>query len=180
MGILDDAIREHLELKRRGGADPAEISRLEREAFGAREAESAAPPAATAVEDVESAAQVPPADEPQAPPALEVEPAPADVEPPAPEPEPEPPVPVPEPEPESLEPAAEQRPEPPEHDQPTRQFSAEELRDAVRPGDPAPPPEPAGEPGDHDELEETPEFLQETPEHDRLWFEQKPPKDFDF
>ncbi|MCW2993109.1 MAG: hypothetical protein JWQ18_604, partial [Conexibacter sp.] len=21
---------------------------------------------------------------------------------------------------------------------------------------------------------------QETPEHDRLWFEQKPPKDFDF
>jgi hypothetical protein len=28
-------------------------------------------------------------------------------------------------------------------------------------------------------LEETPEFLEETPEHDRLWFEQKPPKDFD-
>jgi len=36
------------------------------------------------------------------------------------------------------------------------------------------------EPGEHDELEETPEFLQETPEHDRLWFEQKPPRDFDF
>jgi len=31
-----------------------------------------------------------------------------------------------------------------------------------------------------DVLEETPEFLQETPEHDRLWFEQKPPRDFDF
>jgi hypothetical protein len=31
-----------------------------------------------------------------------------------------------------------------------------------------------------DVLEETPEFLQDTPEHDRLWFEQKPPKDFDF
>ena len=29
-------------------------------------------------------------------------------------------------------------------------------------------------------LEETPEFLQDTPDHDRLWFEQKPPKDFDF
>ena len=29
-------------------------------------------------------------------------------------------------------------------------------------------------------LEETPDFLQETPEHDRLWFEQKPPRDFDF
>jgi hypothetical protein len=35
-------------------------------------------------------------------------------------------------------------------------------------------------PADEDVLEETPEFLQETPEHDRLWFEQKPPKDFDF
>ena len=31
-----------------------------------------------------------------------------------------------------------------------------------------------------DVLEETPDFLQETPEHDRLWFEQKPPRDFDF
>jgi hypothetical protein len=31
-----------------------------------------------------------------------------------------------------------------------------------------------------DVLEETPEFLQDSPEHDRLWFEQKPPKDFDF
>jgi hypothetical protein len=30
-----------------------------------------------------------------------------------------------------------------------------------------------------DVLQETPEFLEETPEHDRLWFEQKPPKDFD-
>ena len=31
-----------------------------------------------------------------------------------------------------------------------------------------------------DVLEETPEFLQDAPEHDRLWFEQKPPRDFDF
>ena len=31
-----------------------------------------------------------------------------------------------------------------------------------------------------DVLEDTPDFLQETPEHDRLWFEQKPPRDFDF
>ena len=36
--------------------------------------------------------------------------------------------------------------------------------------------------GDEEEdvLEETPEFLQDAPEHDRLWFEQKPPRDFDF
>ncbi|MFN8142260.1 MAG: hypothetical protein U0R29_08025 [Solirubrobacterales bacterium] len=31
-----------------------------------------------------------------------------------------------------------------------------------------------------DVLEATPEFLEETPEHDQLWFEQKEPKDFDF
>ena len=33
---------------------------------------------------------------------------------------------------------------------------------------------------DGDVLEGTPEFLEETPEHDRLWFEQRPPRDFDF
>ena len=37
---------------------------------------------------------------------------------------------------------------------------------------------PGGE--EQDVLEETPDFLQETPEHDKLWFEQKPPRDFDF
>ena len=31
-----------------------------------------------------------------------------------------------------------------------------------------------------DVLETTPEFLQDAPEHDRLWFEQRPPRDFDF
>ena len=31
MGILDDAIREHLELKRRRGADPGEVAREQRE-----------------------------------------------------------------------------------------------------------------------------------------------------
>jgi hypothetical protein len=48
---------------------------------------------------------------------------------------------------------------------------------------PAPPtqPPPAEEAvEDEDVLEETPEFLQDTPEHDRLWFEQRPPRDFDF
>jgi len=34
MGLLDDAIREHLDLKRRRGGDPTEIERLEREALG--------------------------------------------------------------------------------------------------------------------------------------------------
>src|SRR5947199_6294085 len=34
MGLLDEAIREHLELKRRRGADTTEITRQEQEAFG--------------------------------------------------------------------------------------------------------------------------------------------------
>ncbi len=40
---------------------------------------------------------------------------------------------------------------------------------------------PAAEAPRHDDdvLEETPDFLEETPEDDELWFEQKPPKDFD-
>ncbi len=45
MSILDDAIREHLELKRQHGADDAELKRLEDEAFGppARPEEDADP-----------------------------------------------------------------------------------------------------------------------------------------
>lgn len=42
------------------------------------------------------------------------------------------------------------------------------------------PPESEGEGRGEDLLEETPDFLQETPEGERLWFEQRPPKDFDF
>jgi hypothetical protein len=34
MGLLDDAIREHLELRRRHGADPGEVMSKEQEAFG--------------------------------------------------------------------------------------------------------------------------------------------------
>jgi hypothetical protein len=41
-------------------------------------------------------------------------------------------------------------------------------------------PEPHPPRADEDVLEETPDFLEETPEDDQLWFEQKPPKDFDF
>jgi hypothetical protein len=36
------------------------------------------------------------------------------------------------------------------------------------------------EEGHVDALEETPEFLEESPEDDDAWFEQRPPKDFDF
>lgn len=34
MGVLDEAIKHHLELKRRHGADPSEVAELEQEALG--------------------------------------------------------------------------------------------------------------------------------------------------
>ena len=37
MGILDEAIREHLELKRQHGADDSEPKKLEDQAFGQAE-----------------------------------------------------------------------------------------------------------------------------------------------
>jgi hypothetical protein len=161
MGVLDEAIREHLELKRRHGADAGEVARLEHEALGPARRE-AAPVAAG--ED-----------------AVDDEPEPVEDEAPV---EPDAYVPTDEDEHvEDEEPVydedllgEEDEPPPPvtQADQPTVAFDVTrpEGPDAAADGeDPA-----AG----HDELEETPEFLQETPEHDRLWFEQKPPKDFDF
>jgi hypothetical protein len=150
MGLLDDAIREHLELKRRRGADPDEIARQEDEALGdPRSGEFARP------YDEEPAAALPEEEDlPPEPP-----------EPAAYEPEP--------PEPEDEAPWLEgDRGEP---GQPTAEFTPPDVEpepEVVRPDD-----EPATE---EDVLEETPDFLQETPEHDRLWFEQKPPRDFDF
>jgi len=53
MGLLDDAIREHLELKRLRGADPGEVAREQREALEAvpRREEVAAPAEMSAAED---------------------------------------------------------------------------------------------------------------------------------
>jgi hypothetical protein len=49
------------------------------------------------------------------------------------------------------------------------------VEEEPEPAEPSAPPR-----ADEDVLEETPDFLEETPEDDQLWFEQKPPKDFDF
>jgi hypothetical protein len=159
MGLLDDAIREHLELMRRRGADPDELARSEDEALG--DPRSAGPAAEFAE---------PPADEPLDVPEFAAAPPEEPVEPPVavgPEPEaapPDPPAPRDESawledEPEQDRPAAYAAP----HDEPEPEVAG--------------PDEPAS---DADVLEETPDFLEETPEHDRLWFEQKPPRDFDF
>jgi hypothetical protein len=45
---------------------------------------------------------------------------------------------------------------------------------------PLPPTPPTSSSQHEDVLEDTPEFLEDAPEDDELWFEQKPPKDFDF
>jgi outer membrane biosynthesis protein TonB len=78
----------------------------------------------------------------------------------------------PEPEPEP-EPEAEPEPEPEAEPQPEPQPEPDEEPEAE--------PEPPRSRGEEsDVLEGTPDFLEEAPEDDELWFEQKPPKDFDF
>jgi hypothetical protein len=176
MGLLDDAIREHLELKRQHGADPGDVERQEREALGApRQAEFAA----TGDEAAEGPAE--PVGEGVEPVAEAVEPVdagderePFDVE--------------------ALEPAADEpelpppgEPELPEPGEPAGAPGydedpwLEEERDEVPAGESLDRPrETAEEEPGEDVLEDTPDFLQETPEHDRLWFEQRPPRDFDW
>jgi hypothetical protein len=163
MGLLDDAIREHLELKRRHGADPEEVTRQEREALGAPVRGEFAKPAEKAPEE---------GDEP----AAEAASDPADEVPEVEEPPEMPGEPEPEPSERALAPEPESEPEPGDEEDP---WLVEELADPEPPrSDPADE-APAGGEGE-DVLEETPDFLQETPEHDRLWFEQKPPRDFDW
>ena len=167
MGLLDDAIREHLELKRRRGADPDEVARQEGEALGDPRSGEFARPA----DEPEAAAEPIAAEEPlPEPAAVDEEDLP-----------PEPPAPAAyEPEPGPVEPDDGGWLEDDDHieagpGQPTAEFTPPDVEpepEIVHPDD-----EP---PADEDVLEETPDFLQETPEHDRLWFEQKPPRDFDF
>jgi hypothetical protein len=243
MGILDDAIREHLDLKRRAGADPTEIDRLEREALGPVRRvphdtpdsliDEASPQAGYVLEEDEfgladsraAPAWSDAADEPvpfDHEPEVELDgsptehwpaPAPADQFQDLPEAgyEDEPPV------------SQEPRGDLPRHHEIAEEWEAHERRSLGEPAGrepdfpaPAPPPSSADAvfgdeprqpmPADFDEetaeyeveidqdgeasrsepdegedmLEETPDFLQDTPDHDRLWFEQRPPRDFDF
>jgi hypothetical protein len=206
MGLLDDAIREHLDLKRRRGADPTEIERAEREALGpvrrgpevggddapplepGAGAEEAGVPSAPAEqwnelfrEDAElhepddlHESAPPTEDHEELPPYepvghLEHEPpaVPFDTESDAPPP-PHPADVVPAPDPEAnLAPHAADPPPPdtsPHLDQETEEYELESEEEEE----------------DDDVLESTPEFLQDAPDHDRLWFEQRPPRDFDF
>jgi hypothetical protein len=178
MGLLDDAIKEHLELKRKHGAAEEELSRQETEALGpARrdfnaDAADAAEPAVAEPGDPATAEPEPVAepagwldDEPDAPfePSAAPPPPPPPEEPAIEEPAAQEPLPAPDP-----APVAETAPPRRKSETPTQGFDALSREE-----------EPSPE-GDEDVLEETPDFLQDTPEHDRLWFEQKPPRDFDF
>jgi hypothetical protein len=171
MGLLDDAIREHLDLKRRRGADADEVARQEDEALGPpRTREFATPADTTAIGD--------------------------DLEPVVPEPPPEPVFADPQEDEPDLPEATGDRPaavaasraeEPPTRTEFTDEEAWLDDEPEAEPPERAEPSD-AGEPappgaeatGEEDVLEETPDFLQETPEHERLWFEQRPPRDFDF
>lgn len=259
MGILDEAIRQHLELKRRQGADDDELKRLEDEAFGppTRPGEPDFPeqPPEGSVEEngseVQAEVGAPEAEGPvvESPPPVEVDQAPSgleeslDAQPAAPseggeepeqaeiaaegdetsapafdhggekgfelgeidldleqeldqvrgidegeepgtdvaeEPPSEPAPPTPgEPPIESLDTVEHQVDEVLEQPAPAEQVIGEPPAEDA--SDDQPPAEGEGdEEGTEDVLEETPEFLQDAPEDDELWFEQGKPKDFDF
>jgi hypothetical protein len=238
MGLLDDAIREHLELKRRRGADPADLARAEHEALGPvrrepfegrqgefdghaedddralaydhdpssragvdvaddrdvplGEAESRAGLSEAEYEeyydeeyydDEEGEWEEPYHEEPFEQPRYGAgagEPSMAD---PSHGSSTDPHLAgVP---PESAPPTQSVRPESTEEGQEGEQTVEYSVEDAMRSG---PRRTPGGREADaevgeqrgEDVLEETPEFLQDAPEHDRLWFEQRPPRDFDF
>jgi len=218
VGLLDDAIREHLDLKRRRGADPAEIERAEREALGPVRRNRDP----NAAEDPEAAAELDPAigsalDEPDEGVASDL------AEEPYGEEElytSEPGRPVPgttdvaddedfdddqfdDDEPLAEEGFDDDDPFADEEDDPHRTqimqtvdvpapedatsrhdvergFADEDAERGFSDAGASTPDSTAGEDDGEDVLEETPEFLQDTPDHDRLWFEQRPPRDFDF
>jgi hypothetical protein len=159
MGSLDDAIREHLELKRRLGATEDELKEKEAEAFGKGNRPASPKPEAAQAPDPAPAAEPFVEDELAA-----AEPAPNGQHT------------------EEWDPAdfadSTQRARGAEEIFEPDEVPADEsltVRDARRVQEDL-----AEEPPEEDVLEETPEFLEETPEQDRLWFEQRPPKDFDF
>lgn len=168
MGLLDDAIREHLELKRLRGADPGEVAREEQEAFGSPYDEHEEESPAGYVEDE---AQVEPSEPPphlDDSPWLDEEEAVAD-----------------------LPNAGEETVEIDmqtvldtrhQHQEEHSSFSHEPVEPVAPSHADVDPADAIGTEGDagEDVLEETPDFLRDTPDQERLWFEQRPPRDFDF
>jgi hypothetical protein len=174
MGLLDDAIREHMELKRLRGGDPTVIARQEQDALGpVLHEEDSAGDAASYVENapgdaVPHAVGTTPHDAapheqgaaPQAPDDDSSEPQQPDHGPDF----------------------ANVGQETAELDMRTvldEQHEAADRAGQIDSAGLAVAPEESGE-SVEDVLEETPDFLRDTPEQERLWFEQQPPRDFDF
>jgi hypothetical protein len=67
---------------------------------------------------------------------------------------------------------------PPPTEEPAQLFDRDQAEDVREDDKPQADYDP--DTGHEDVLEDTPEFLEESPEDDELWFEQRPPKDFDF
>jgi hypothetical protein len=149
MGLLDDAIREHMELKRLRGADPSVLAREEQDVLGPVDLDEH-------IESQESdehsvaAEQVLPAGE-----TAEKDAARAEDDSFA-----------------SAEPAGEDFAN-------VGQETAELDMRTVLHGEQSAEEDSQQQPVE-DVLEETPDFLRDTPEQERLWFEQQPPRDFDF
>jgi hypothetical protein len=193
MGLLDDAIREHLELKRLRGADPGAVAREEQDALGPVRREGESEPGGLQ----DSEAKVSPdaegsffVDSELAPVTdssttgqetieinMEAEFA-AGTDSGH--------------EHEATQPKRAAPVAHPAHTQATAEESLEWEVPSDRPDEPAGGAGSEGEADsrvgdDHeaaepveDVLEETPDFLRDTPEQERLWFEQRPPRDFDF
>ena len=205
MGVLDDAIREHLELKRLHGAAEEELRRQEAEALGPARRQVAPEQAQQDSEpgDAEVAAAV---EQPEAEPvagdgaAEELE-APHAEQASFDEPSDEHELAVGQPEAfdededeppfssaDAALPDTEESSAVAAEDTPPRGLDPlddDPLEDEQFDDEPLEPAAPGADGSDasdasDDVLEDTPDFLQETPEHDRLWFEQKPPRDFDF
>jgi hypothetical protein len=172
MGLLDDAIREHLEFKRQHGADPDEVARQEREALGPVDRGGNAMPVehADALEDLvqqeeqstptgtgaQSASERHSAHAGQETAELDMRTV-LEAEHPA--------------------PATASAEDSLEWEVPGDSLPESSAR--ARAGGPAGAAD-AAEESAEDVLEETPDFLRDTPDQERLWFEQQPPRDFDF
>jgi hypothetical protein len=180
MGLLDDAIREHLELRRLRGADPGQVAREEHEALGPVDRGEGRQPEGQATGSDEHGQA--PGGQPseglaetytgelshggQETTELDMstvlgESGTQPVE--------------------NLDTGREPDPAAPsttgdslEWEVPSEQSIQSDAEEKLTPRAEA-----SQEPVE-DVLEETPDFLRETPEQERLWFEQRPPRDFDF
>ncbi len=179
MGLLDDAIREHLELKRLRGADPGQVAREEHEALGPVDRGDGHRPEAQAVESGEHAPAVGQPAEVRGEetfPHAGQETTELDMSTVLGEGSTHQPASIP-PDPDAGESGQAVPPttgDSLEWEMPREHTAEPTPAQEVQPGEAAP------QEQVDDVLEETPDFLRETPEQERLWFEQRPPRDFDF